>query len=151
MKQKYCIELKIFFTFLNKFLQFNRVIKKQYINKINWRVLPVVFLYVFISITHILLIPRLNGPVSQINVSHHSVLRIKQTSAANTSFFLSRMVKYVLDDKRTFLIVSFLSIVCFFLLALSGLYKLKEKALLQNLKLLFDYKYSYLFFCTLRI
>jgi hypothetical protein len=126
---------------------------KNSIKKTNWNIILVLFVYSFITVTHIMLLPSYRSQNFPINQSHNSIFKRKEISPASTNFMLRRLCKVIINDKS----ISFNA--AFFLLCISLLFfipffealRRKRKLVSSNSRSFFGNQYAYLTLCTFRI
>jgi hypothetical protein len=123
------------------------------IKKINWNIILVLFIYSFITVTHIMLLPSYSSQNFSINQSHNSIFKRKEIAPASTSLILQRMDKVIINDKTISfntvffpLFISFLFFIPFF-----EALKRKRRLVSTNSYSFFDHQYAYLTLCTFRI
>jgi hypothetical protein len=123
------------------------------IKKINWNIILVLFVYSFITVTHIVLLPSYSSQNFSINQSHNSIFKRREVSPASTSLMLRRMDKVIINDKTISfntvffpLCISFLFLIAFF----EALIR-KRKLGFTNSYSFFGHQYAYLTLCTFRI
>lgn len=123
------------------------------IKKINWNIILVLFIYAFITVTHIVLLPSYSSQNFSINRSHNSIFKRKEIAPTSTGFVLQRMDKVIINDKTISfntvffpLFISFLFLISFF----EALRK-KQKLGFTNSYSFFSHQYAYLSLCNFRI
>ncbi len=123
------------------------------IKKIKWNIILVLFVYAFITVTHITLLPSYSSQNFSINQSHNSIFKRKELAPASSSLILQRMDKVIINDKT----ISFYSV--FFPLCISFLFLIsffealrrKRKLVFTDSYSFFSHQYAYLTLCTFRI
>jgi len=123
------------------------------IKKINWNIILVLFIYSFITVTHIVLLPPYNIQNFSITQSHNSIFKHKEIAPASTSLILQRMDKVIINDKSISFNTAFLSLCISFLFFIPFFEALKRKRKLvfTNSYSFFSHQYAYLSLCTFRI
>jgi len=123
------------------------------IKKINWNIILVLFVYAFITVTHITLLPSYSSQNFSINQSHNSIFKRKEIASASTSFILQRMDKVIINDKTiSFYTVFFpLCISFLFLISFFEALRRKRKLVFTDSYSFFSHQYAYLTLCTFRI
>jgi len=126
--------------------------KRNGFKKINWNIILVMFIYAFITVTYIELLPAYNSQNLSANHSHNSIFKRREVSAASTNVMLRRMEKVIINDKTIgfaavpfTLCISFLFFITFF-------EAIKRKRGLFTDSYSFpNHQYAYLTLCTFRI
>ena len=123
------------------------------IKKINWNIILVLFVYAFITVTHITLLPSYSSQNFSINQSHNSIFKRKEIAPASTSLILRRMDKVIINDKTiSFYTASFpLCISFLFLISFFEALRRKRKLVFTDSYSFFSHQYAYLTLCTFRI
>lgn len=123
------------------------------IKKVNWNIMLVLFIYSFITVTHITLLPSYSNQNFPINRSHNSIFKVRRISSTAPSLILRRMDKVIINDKTIsfdavpiMLFISFLFLIPFF-----EALKRKSKLFLTDSYSFFSHQYAYLTLCTFRI
>ncbi len=123
------------------------------IKKINWNIILVLFVYAFITVTHIMLLPSYSSQNFCINQSHNSIVKRKEIAPASTSLILRRMDKVIINDKTISFYTAFFPLCISFLFLISFFEALrrKRKLVFTDSYSFFSHQYAYLTLCTFRI
>ena len=129
------------------------MVNQNSIKKINWNIILVLFVYAFITVTHITLLPSYRSQNFSINQSHNSIFKRKEIASASTSFILQRMDKVIINDKTiSFYTASFPLFISFlFLISFFEALRRKRKLVFTDSYSFFSHQYAYLTLCTFRI
>jgi uncharacterized membrane protein len=111
---------------------------KNSIKRIDWNIILVLFIYAFITVTHIVLLPSYSNQNFSINRSHNSIFKRKEIAPASTSLILQRMDKVIINDKTISLDAAFFPLFISFLFFIPFFEALKRKR-----KLVFTNSYSF--------
>ena len=123
------------------------------IKKIKWNIIIVLFVYAFITVTHITLLPSYSSQNFSINQSHNSIVKRREIAPASTSLILRRMDKVIINDKTISFYTAFFPLCISFLFLISFFEALRRKRRLvfTNSYSFFSHQYAYLTLCTFRI
>lgn len=128
------------------------MVNQNSIKKINWNIILVLFVYSFITVTHIVLLPSYRSRNFPINQSHNSVFKRREVAPASTNLILRRMDKVIINDKMISFNIAFFPL-CISLLFFIPFFEAlkKRKLVLTNSYSFFTHQYAYLTLCTFRI